>query len=108
MRKAVPGSLELLDCHKRLPNVIGRKGITTWPVICNKVKKKDHSVDDLKKMTFDEMFYEVKKEDIGNIPHEIREKDNQHTLIKPEMYPESEEIMKKFGIEKTMRLLPHD
>lgn len=40
LRRAVPGSLELLDCHKRIPNIKGRKGLTKYPVLINKLRKR--------------------------------------------------------------------
>lgn len=39
IRRSVPNSLELLDCHERLPDFKGRKGLTHWPVITSKLKK---------------------------------------------------------------------
>ena len=35
------GSLELLDCHEKLNFLKGRKGLTEWKVLLNKLTKKN-------------------------------------------------------------------
>lgn len=111
IRRALPNTLELLDCHSRLPNFKGRKGMTSWPILCSKLTKKNmttSSVEDLKKLTFDEMFKVCELEELGTFQNSLTRGDHQYSMLKSSMFPESEEVMKKIGIEKTMRVLPHD
>jgi len=37
--KAIPGTLELVDCHSIIPKFKGRKGLNNWKVSLSKIYK---------------------------------------------------------------------
>lgn len=58
-RRALPDSLELVDCHERLPHLKGRKGLLSWPVLVNKLKKKNlygKTAEEVQNLKFEDMF----------------------------------------------------
>ena len=94
-----PGAIQMLDTHALIPNVQGRKGLHSWFVAQSKKKgplkttEEEHSFDELF-TTYPEYSDELHVSTDG--------------VIKNTMFPLPKEEMEKLGIEKSMRIMPHD
>lgn len=97
-------SLELLDLHSKenqLDGFEGRKGMKNWPVM---IQKKPFIEDrfnlEEKEYTLEDLFHVYREYDEGAKKF--------HPKVNPSMFPLEEEEMKELGIERVMRVLPHD
>lgn len=94
-----PGAIKLVNVHEKLPNFKGRKGLLHW---INAIKVKNGpGYQDEGNFKFEDLFTVYKewndtvvKESNGN--------------LSKSMFPTTEEELRGFGIENTMRVMPHD
>lgn len=104
LRKA-QGSVELVDIHGKFPGLKSRRGLNSWKVLSNMVKKENlpKSQEELEKLKPEDIFKEFSSmEDI---------KDKKYgKLIRSTHFPPypPAEMNSKINIQHCMRILPHD
>ena len=115
--KTNPGSLELEDCHAQLEGLIGRRGLHHWDVLMEWRKGPHPFKANLEDHTLDDLFYVVEGAGRGEgFKSEFRnaeqltdaEKEYVSGYLRESMFPLKAEEMQAFGVERTMRLMPHD
>lgn len=93
LMRRVKSGIEIVDIHNR--GVKGRRGLNHWHVL--ESKGKEVSASEMK----------AEGEELFNVYTEYIEGVTP-PKIKKSLFPESLEVMEKFGIANSMRILPHD
>ncbi len=108
-RKCNADALELVDITERVPGLISRKGLLSWPVCEAKVKenmqeeKKEGEVESSeKKDASPESFFDIYNS-VDQIPKDYKGQ------LRATMFPDTLEKMRDvYKIQNTVRLMPHD